>query len=187
MPSNQPTVLQVTWDWRRKGADRSGDSKSDHASLRRAALIQALITGAIAAFLLFGIGHQLFGRIVAGIAVVVLFLGISLPNVYRHVHRFGQTLGRWVGTGLTYILLVPFFFLFFVPVALWLRLRGRDPLHRTWRDSRWTYWVSSTRQARSQNIEKLFLRENRAARSELRTVGSLPVRDEDSQSRGATS
>ena len=124
----------------------------------------------------FGLGHLIAGRIVGILAVLVLFLGFVLPAAYRPVHAFGQTLGRLVGTGLTYILLVPFFFLFFLPVALWLRLRGRDPLHRKFRDQRWTYWISRRPQAADGNIERLFLQEDRAARAAQREVGSLPDR-----------
>jgi len=169
--------MQVVWNWRAPDKRPGTGQTIDRAGLRRAAVLQALITGAVAAFLIHGLGHMLVGRVIASIAVVVLFLGLSLPGVYHHVHRFGRTLGRAVGTALVHVLLVPFFYLFFLPVALWLRLRGRDPLHRTWRESRFTYWASRTPQEPAQNIDRLFLREDRAARSQLRPVGSLPVRD----------
>ncbi len=171
MPHTRPTVLEVTWNWRQ--ADRS---PAQGTNLRRNAVIQALVTGAVAAVLLYGLGHELAGRIVAGVAVVVLLLGLFLPKAYGGVHRFGQTLGRAVGTALTYLLLVPFFYLFFLPVALWLRLRGRDPLHRTFRESKWTYWNSRRLRARDHNIDRQFLQEDRAARHALREVGTLPQR-----------
>ena len=66
---------------------------------------------------------------------LILILGLFIPSAYRPVHTFGQWLGRVVGKTLNLVLLVPFYFLFFTPVALLLRLQGRDPLHRTNRES----------------------------------------------------
>ncbi len=172
MPPTAPKVLQVTWNWRQPDPEPT----APRVRLRRAAVTQALVMVAVSAGLQYGLGHILAGRIVAALAAVVLVLGFLAPAIYRHVHAFGQSLGRFVGTCLTYLLLVPFFFLFFLPVALWLRLRGRDPLHRKFRDSQWTYWVSRTRQTADQNIERLFLQEDREARGALRKVGSLPDR-----------
>lgn len=178
MPDSRPTVLQVTWNWREPVSDQA----QPNTNLRRAAIVQALVTGTVAVILYFGLGHQLAGRIIAGLATVVLLLGLFIPAAYAVIHRFGQTLGRATGSLLTHLLLTPFFYLFFLPVALWLRFRGRDPLHRTFRDPRWTYWVSRQPQPRDQNIERQFLLEDRAARGQLREVGSLPERTPEDQS-----
>ncbi len=130
MPDTQARVLQVTWNWR-AGVTRKDDTA---AFLRRAAVVQAVVMGAVAATLILGWHHVLAGRIVAGLALVVLFLGLVWPTLYRPVHSFGQTLGRVVGTVLVYVLLAPFFYLFFTPAALLLRLMGRDPLHRKFKE-----------------------------------------------------
>ena len=178
MPPVQPTVLQVTWNWREPGQDPGRAA----TNMRRLAFLQAVVMCAVAAILHFVLGHELAAKVIAGLAGVVLMLGMYLPNIYRHVHRFGQTLGQAVGTILVYLLLVPFFYLFFLPVALWLRLRGRDPLHRSFRDAKWTYWVSRQTRPRGHNIDRQFLQEDRAARHELREVGSLPRRDPEVRS-----
>ena len=173
MPDTQARVLQVTWNWR-AGVTRKDDTA---AFLRRAAVVQAVVMGAVAATLILGWHHVLAGRIVAGLALVVLFLGLVWPTLYRPVHSFGQTLGRVVGTVLVYVLLAPFFYLFFTPAALLLRLMGRDPLHRKFKDRRWTYWIDRPARPRGYNITKQFLHEDHADRGELREVGSLPRRD----------
>ena len=178
MPPTSPKVLAATWNWRQPKSEAPAPAKS----LRRAAVLQALVMSVVSALLQYGLGHVLAGRIVAGLALLVLVLGIFVPAAYRPLHTFGQTLGRWVGTALTYLLLVPFFFLFFAPVALWLRLRGHDPLHRTFRDPQWTYWISRQQQAADHNIKRLFLQEDRAARGALREVGSLPDREPGARS-----
>ena len=175
---DQRSVLQVTWNWRAPEADSAAA-----AGTRRPAVVQALVMGAVAATLGFGLGHVVAARIVALLTTIILGLGFLAPAAYRQVHRFGQTLGRIVGSALTYLLLVPFYILVVVPAALWLRLRGRDPLHRRRRSPEHTYWVARSPQDRAENIARQFLREDRTARGALRPVGSLPLRGRDPESR----
>ena len=164
-------VMQVTWNWR----DPAGSSRVPAAdNLRSNALIQGAVMGLVGSALYFGFHHVLLARIVWGLAVLVVFLGLFIPPAYRPVHAFGRWLGSVVGKGLTYLLLVPFFFLFFAPVAMILRLQGRDPLHRNFRDPQWTYWIARSRRDRGENIDKQFLREDREARGDQRPVGTLP-------------
>jgi hypothetical protein len=164
-------VMQATWDWR----GRQGSAPKGAKDLyRRSALIQAAVMCLIAGVLYFGFHHQLFARIIWALAGLILVLGLFIPAAYRPVHSFGQWLGRVVGKTLNLVLLVPFYFLFFTPVALLLRLQGRDPLHRTYRESQWTYWMARSSKEPEDNIDRQFLREDREARKELRPVGTLP-------------
>ena len=162
-------VIQATWNWR---AGQDPGSGRATAGLRRQAVIQALVMAAVAAFLHFVLHHALFVPFILGLAAVVLVLGLAYPPAYRPVHAFGRWLGRIVGRGFTLVLLVPFFFLFFTPVALILRSQGRDPLHRRFRDSQWTYWIRRPAKGPADNIDKQFLREDRDTRGELRAVGT---------------
>ena len=169
MPGTPPRrVMQATWNWQSRADTVPGGPAG---GLRRSALIQSVVMGLIGAFLLFGLNHLLFARIIWGLAGLVLILGLAIPTAYRPIHAFGQWLGRVVGQGLTYVLLVPFFYLFFTPVALLLRLQGRDPLHRGFRDPQWTYWLARSPKEPGENIDKQFLREDREARKVLRPVG----------------
>ena len=161
-------VIQATWNWQ-SPADPVPDGPA--GGLRRSALIQSLVMGLIAAILFYGFHHLLLARIIWALAGLVLVLGLAFPPAYRPIHAFGQWLGRVVGNGLTYVLLVPFFYLFFTPVALLLRLQGRDPLHRGFRDPQWTYWLARSPKGPGENIDKQFLREDREARKQLRPVG----------------
>lgn len=45
------------------------------------------------------------------------------------------------GKGITFLLLVPFFYLVFVPGRLLLALSGRDPLNRRFPSDEPSYWV----------------------------------------------
>ena len=161
-------VLHTTWNWREAGTAAVGGS--GRAALRRAAVIQAGVTALVAAVLRFGFGHHLFPLILWGLAGLVLVLGLAAPRAYRPIHAFGRGLGRIVGKALLYILLVPFYYLFFTPAALLLRLQKRDPLHRHFRDPRHTYWIRRGPRERGDNISRQFLREDREARVELRDM-----------------
>jgi hypothetical protein len=160
-------VLDATWNWRATGQKDPG---SGTEGLRRQAVIQTVVMVLVAAFLYFILGHTYFVPVILALAAIVLALGLAYPPAYRPIHRFGRWLGRVVGKGLTYLLLVPFFFLFFTPVALILRLQGRDPLHRAFREENWTYWIRRAGKDRDDNIDRQFLREDKEARGELRAV-----------------
>lgn len=167
--SSTRRVMLATWGWRLAG---SAPAQGNPVNLRRSALVQAFVMVLVAGALQFILHHGLLARIVLGLAGVVLFLGLAYPPAYRPIHAFGRWLGRAVGQVLTYLLLVPFFFLFFTPVALVLRLQARDPLHRRFRDLRWTYWIARSPKTRDENIDRQFLREDKESRGALREVSS---------------
>jgi hypothetical protein len=167
-------VMQGTWDWRSSpGVKPAGQA----GGLRRGALIQALVMGIVGGIVHFGFHHLLVARIIWALAGIILLLGLLFPSAYKPVHAFGQWLGRIVGTVLTTLLLVPFFFLFFTPVAFFLRWQGRDPLHRSSLDPQWTYWIARAEKDPAENIDRQFLREDREARGRLRSVGTMPSRE----------
>jgi|GEM_PF-312677 len=173
-------VMETTWNWR---SGLGGGPVPLPGNLRRSAVTQAAVMALVAAFLFYGLHHELLARVVLGLAGLVLVLGLAFPPAYRPVHAFGRWLGRVVGKALTYVLLVPFFYLFFTPVAMALRAQGRDPLHRRFRDPQWTYWIRRSPKARDENIDKQFLREEKECRSEFRNVG--PEARPDSLSEGS--
>ncbi len=171
MPEAPPrNVMQATWNWRA----RTGAPRTDPAGgYRRGALVQALVMGLIAAVLFFGLHHHILARVIWTLAALVLILGLAFPSAYRPIHACGKWAGRVTGKALTHLLLIPFFFLFFAPVAMILRWQNRDPLHRGFRDPQWTYWIGRSAKSRGENIERQFLREDRDARSQLRPVGDF--------------
>jgi hypothetical protein len=80
-------------------------------------------------------------RIVLGLAGVVLVGGLLIPPVFHAIERFGQALGRWAAAGLTWGLLVPFYYLCFVPGRCFLARRGKDPMHRAFPTNKVSYWI----------------------------------------------
>jgi hypothetical protein len=105
------------------------------------ALVQSMVMLVIALLLFFWLHHELFAKVVITLAGVVLISGLAVPPVFHAIERFGQWLGLIVARGLTWILLVPFFYLCFATGAFILKLRGKDPMCRECPSRKETYWV----------------------------------------------
>ncbi|MBU1692467.1 MAG: hypothetical protein KJ726_02005 [Verrucomicrobia bacterium] len=122
----QGAVSAVVWPWcRLPSSPAAGEATR---ALRRRAVIQALVTTVIGAAIYFLLKHKVAGWIVWGIAAFVLLSGLFVPSVFQAVDRFMKRFGQAVGTGLTYLLLVPFFYLVFLPGHVLMKVLHKDPL-----------------------------------------------------------
>jgi hypothetical protein len=131
-------VSQVVWPWRQEAGKGGGATPAD---TRRSALIQSGVMVAVALLLRF-VGHKpVFAAVVVGLACVVLFCGLFVPPAFRTIEAFGLRLGAWVGVGMTWVLLVPFFYLCFAVGHVVIAMAGRDPLHRAFLPQAGTYWT----------------------------------------------
>ena len=133
-----PSVLFTVWPWRESATP---DRPVKAGASKKAAVIQALVMTVIGAGLFWWLGHRIMGYVVWGLAAVVLLSGLFLPKVFAGIERVGQWVGRVVGGGLTWGLLVPFYYLCFCPMRLGLFLKGKDPLHRKFQADAATYWT----------------------------------------------
>jgi hypothetical protein len=110
-------------------------------SLPVKATIQAVVMLVIAGLLWKVWDHRVMPCIIVALAAVTLVGGLFIPPLFRAIERFGQWLGKTVGLVLTWGLLVPFYYLCFVPARIALKLRGVDPMHRECPTSMSTYWI----------------------------------------------
>ena len=122
----QGAVSAVVWPWCRSPSSRAAGEATK--ALQRRAVIQATIAVVIGAMIFFLLKHKLAGKIVWGIAAFVLLSGLFVPSVFLAVDRFMRRFGQAVGTGLTYLLLVPFFYLVFMPGHFIMKVLQKDPL-----------------------------------------------------------
>lgn len=131
-------VSEAVWPW--KQAAPAAGTRSDFRPPWFRGGLQCLIMLAIGWVLFRFVEHRIMAFVVWGFAGVVLVSSVWIPGVFAAIEHFGQRLGRWVGTGLTYLLLVPFFYLVFVPGHVLLWLLGRDPMHRRFPSPEPTCW-----------------------------------------------
>ncbi len=134
----QNNVSATVWPW-----VRGGQAKPQTASRppQVRALIQVVIMLVIA-FLLYKFTKHgaVMSKVVLTLAGVVLVCGLFIPPAFAKIEHFGQLLGNWVAIGLTWLLLVPFYYLCFVPGRAIIALRRADPLQRRFPTGDPTYW-----------------------------------------------
>lgn len=110
--------------------------------LKAKATLQAAAMGAVG-FVIFRVwGHVIGPAVVWSLAGLVLIGGWFVPPLFHAFEKFGQLLARWVAGGLTWGLLVPFFYLAFTFGRMVLLMRGIDPMDRKYPEpDRATFWV----------------------------------------------
>lgn len=115
-------------------------SEAGTAHRVRRAVVQALVSGIVAAILAVVFQRRLAGAVVAAIGGVVLLCGLFFPAVFFALEHLGRKLGTGVALLVTWCVLVPFFYLCFVPGRLLLAFLGKDPLDRGMNASVTSYW-----------------------------------------------
>lgn len=148
----QQAVVRVVWPWNVPSAPAADPV----ARLRRKALIQALVMAAVAALLFFGWHHRTMAGVLSALAALNLALGLAAPRAFGAVDRALQRFGGWAGQAMTWILLVPFYYLVFVPARLILLAAGRDPMKRRFPDKLESYWVAHRKAAGPDDYRKQF-------------------------------
>ena len=133
-PDKNPGII---WDWRIPAANQQ---KSD-SSRRRFLVIQCIIMVIIAILLFFIFHKPIFATVVCGLAVFILFTGLFSPSLLIKINAFGRGLGHVIGTGLTWLLLVPFFYMVFLFGRIILKILNKDPMQRNWEKDRDSYWI----------------------------------------------
>jgi len=78
--------------------------------------------------------------IVFALAALVLIGGLLVPPLYRAFRKAGHGLAKGVGVALSWILLLPFFYICFPLGRLLLLLSRKDPMNRGFLPENKTYW-----------------------------------------------
>lgn len=133
------TVSAAIWPWRNR-PDAAGEAAAGVAARRKAAVRESAIACAVALLLLFLFDKQVLAGIVFAIAALVLVGGLFVEPVYRGFKKLGHYLAVGVGVGMTWLLLVPFFYICFTIGRVVLVLLRKDPLNREFPTAQPTYW-----------------------------------------------
>jgi hypothetical protein len=109
---------------------------------RRRGAIQATIGGAVAALLYAWLQWKIAAGVVASIAGLLLLASLVSPTrLYAAIERGTAAFAGWVGTGLTWIVMPPIFFLIFLPFGLLFRRGRKDSMKRFFEADARSYWV----------------------------------------------
>ena len=131
-------AARAIWDWRGVKDVAAGRKHRRRARLR--AGVQTLVAAGLGA-LFFLFGSRILPVIIWSIAGLLLVVALVSPDrLYPRIQNLMDRLGRAFGTILTWILLVPLFYLFFTPFGLLMRPGSRDRLERRLEAGVPTYW-----------------------------------------------
>ncbi|HEV7672063.1 MAG TPA: hypothetical protein VGS22_26380 [Thermoanaerobaculia bacterium] len=134
----------VVWQWRR---DPAAESRA-RAAAARGARVRGAIQGAVglvvALLVAFVLHRPTFASVIASIAGIVTLLALVSPlGAFKWLTAMVEKLGRVIGLVVTWILMPVIFFLFFLPVGLFLRARGKTGITRGAEAKLPTYWIST--------------------------------------------
>ena len=137
-PVGQNRVANAIWPWRETALQSA--KTASHGNVKGRALLQALIMAAIAGLFLYR-HHRIPSAVLAVLAGLVLTSGCLVPSFFLAFEKAGRKFGQWVAIGVTWLLLVPFYYLCFVPGRIVILLTGKDPLNRRFPSPSATLWV----------------------------------------------
>jgi hypothetical protein len=163
---------RTVWDWRVRDSERERERLA--LRLKRDGVIQGLLVLGLGMLVKNVLGHRLRGNVLVVLGAMQGLVATWRPLWLHPVRRAGGWLGRAVGAALAWLLLVPFFLLIMVPGGLWLRLRGRDPLHRAPLAPGLTAWIARNHASTPASLSRQFLEEDRDALAVARPEGALP-------------
>lgn len=130
-------VVEAIWPWREAEKDAGGTVGT--TSLLHV-IVEASVIACVALVLWWVFAKPVLGAVVMAIGAFVAVSGILFPAAYQGFKRLGALLARWVGAGLTWLLLVPFFYICFTGGRVVLLLLRKDPLCRKLSPDQATYW-----------------------------------------------
>jgi len=131
----QSPVSKTVWPW-----PEAAQNSTAPPSLSRALTI--LIIGLTVSGIFFFNGHTVMATIVCAISVTIFLCSRFLPAQYAYIEKFGVRLSQGAGTALTWLLLVPVYYTFFMFGRLLQKLGGKDPMARSLTEDIESYWVS---------------------------------------------
>ncbi|MBU2502952.1 hypothetical protein KJ682_16600 [bacterium] len=159
-------VRQTVWRW------RDTDPAEPEHPVREAPgrILSSGLPGLVVGAVLWFLGWRWPGGIVMGSSLAFVLVGLVAPSIRRQATDFLGRLGAWTGRLLGVILLTPVFLLVVVPVGLYLKAAGRDPLHRRPLPPGLTYWIPRRSRPEPEQYRRQFLVEDPQSRALERPV-----------------
>ena len=133
---SNPSVYEAIWPWRRGGGKPAAQPPS-----RPAAVIQAAVMTALAGFLALKYHHRIVPCVLVIIAIILTVTAFFAPAAYAAIRRGEKKVAHGTAVALNWLLLVPFYYLCFVPGHLILLALRRDPMCRRFPSDEKTYWT----------------------------------------------
>ena len=153
MPDEQSRVTAAVWPWRHES---EVSAVSDPTVRRKRAVVESAVILIVGLLLAFVLHKPRLGCVVLCISGTVFVGGLFVPPVYYGFKRFGQWLARIVGVGLSWLLLLPFFYICFTCGRIFLMVMRKDILHRACPTGQESYWSPHRRNANLEQYRKQY-------------------------------
>jgi hypothetical protein len=140
MPTSRREPSSVVWSWR--GGDNEGHARvREAAAARQRGLLGGLIGLSVAAVFFFFLKKPVPAAVIAAVALVFTLLALLSPlTAYKALTRGLDRFGHLVATAVTWLLLTILYFLLFLPLGWFLRMRGKLRITRGFDPERSSYW-----------------------------------------------
>ena len=107
---------------------------------RKRAVLEATVAILVGVIVALTFSRHL-GVVICCVGTFVLVSGLFFPAAYRGFKKLGLLLGKVVGVGMAWLLLLPFFYICFTTGRLLLLVTRKDPMNRGFPTDLPTYWV----------------------------------------------
>ena len=102
-------------------------------------------------------GHSSAASVFGTAGLLSLVLAVVAPRLMRPVHLVISKIGHALGWVNTRLILGIMYYSLFTPIALFMKLIGRDPLARRFDPEATTYWVEKPEEKRGvERYEKMY-------------------------------
>jgi len=145
-------VARVVWNWR----ESDFTEETTRRVRRKRSLIRFCIIFLIGSVLFFPLRHVWIGGILYVLSFLILVGGFAVPQIYSAFERVGRFLTITIGCLFTWVLMIPFFYVCFVPGRILLCLFRKDPLQRARTPGAQSYWISKQRSSEKTQYQKLY-------------------------------
>jgi hypothetical protein len=130
-------------------------SKSAEPELQKFAITLFCALGILGGFVLWRKGET--GLFWGGIGIVVLLVGLLRPRLLGPIYGGWMEISFVMGFFMTHLLLALMYYLIFTPVAVVMKLLGKDPLRLKHDRNAKSYWIKRPRKEFSrEGYEKMF-------------------------------
>ena len=146
----QNSVSQAIWPWQ----ENTSPGKPGKPSLV-VSLSSLAIAWIIAGFFYY-FNHPTLAVIVICISSFVFFCGQFLPKIYGLIENLFQKLSYYIGLALTWLTLVPFFYLCFGGGRIIQKMTGKDPMKRNIDNLATSYWHERKKEVEIEQYRKQF-------------------------------
>jgi hypothetical protein len=150
--AGDPHASALIWDWR-----NTADPPTNTAEDRRMKGVFQGVVGLVVGTALYLLLSEHMGMLVWTVATLIMISALVSPDrAYAAIERFIDWLVQVVGKGVTLLVMVPVFYLVFLPFGLLLRRGRKDTMKRFYEDSADSYWLTRATETTAEDRERLF-------------------------------